>query len=97
MVADTGNPDRGNLPQLVILYLRNGDIELILKTRRNRFDDTTLILQRLTLRNMYLQLTDANIHDNPVCRPDAITGKCSRWRLAGDLLFIYYRSGFDDA
>lgn len=56
----------------MVADLSDGDIELFLKTCHQRFEDASLILERLAPRNIYLQFADADIHKSLICRPGAI-------------------------
>jgi len=72
VVADTRDPYSGHLPQVVVINLRYGDVELLLKTGGEGLDYTTLVLERLAPRDMDLQSADANVHENPICRTGTI-------------------------
>jgi len=52
VVADAGNPDGSHLPEVMVVHLCDGDIELLLQAGGYGFDDATFILERLALRDI---------------------------------------------
>jgi len=62
MVAYAGNTNSRHLPEVVIVNLSDGNIELLSESGDERFDDMPFILEALTLRNVYLKPANACIH-----------------------------------
>ena len=97
-IADAANPDSGPLPDIVVINLSHGNIELVANPTGNRLQHLPFTLERHIFRQSEADLTYANIHmiiENPVLWPrqflpliyHPLTGVSNRtW------LFRYYLS-----
>jgi hypothetical protein len=63
VIADTANSQRDRLPQVVIVNLSYGNLELALNSADNRFYDLSLAFERPVLRQMEFDFTYTNVHD----------------------------------
>jgi len=65
VVADRADPDLGSLPQIIVSYLRDGDIEPVSYPVGQLPKDVALSFQRMVLWNADIELTDTDNH-NPL-------------------------------
>ncbi len=60
VVRGVGDPERGDLPGVVVVDFCGGYVELIVKARDERFEHLPLSLERMVLRQTQLHAADAD-------------------------------------
>ena len=62
IIADTGDAQGGDLPEIVIVDFCNRDIEFISRPRGDSFNDPSFIFKGPVLRYTESDMTNTNVH-----------------------------------
>jgi hypothetical protein len=61
-VADTAYTQRGNLPQVMVIYFRNRNVVLVPQAGHQRLHNPTLLFQRMIFGKVYFNFKDSGVH-----------------------------------
>ena len=62
IVTDAGDSEGGYLPEIIIVYLGNRDVEPVCQPRGNGFQDPSLVFEGTILRYPEPDMTNADVH-----------------------------------